>query len=80
MSYFIFYCKLVICKLISVWEQRANCFRSFTCDYVVSVRKGFLYLLLLVLGYVISLWYSLGLPYNYLRYVTWRKSTFLKTS
>ena len=37
----------------------------FTCNYVVSVRRGFLFLLVLVMGYVILLWHSLSLPYNY---------------
>ena len=33
---------------------------SFTCNYVVSVRRGFLFLCVLIL-----LWHSLSLPYNY---------------
>ena len=33
----------------------------FTCNYVVSVRRGFLFRL----DYVILLWHSLSLPYNY---------------
>ena len=37
----------------------------FTCNYVVSVRRGFLILLVLGMGYVILLWHSLSLPYNY---------------
>ena len=37
---------------------------SFACNDVVSVRRGFL--LVLVMGSVILLWHSLGLPYNYL--------------
>ena len=39
---------------------------SFTCNYVVSVRRGFLFLLVLGVGGVILLWHSLGLPYGYL--------------
>ena len=31
---------------------------------MVSVQRSFLFLLLLGIGYVISLWHSLGLPYN----------------
>ena len=38
----------------------------FTCNYVVSVWRGFLFLWVLGLGYVILLWHSLSLPYNYL--------------
>ena len=37
----------------------------FTSYYVVSVRGGFLFLLVLGMGYVILLWHSLSLPYNY---------------
>ena len=46
---------------------------SFTCNYVVSVRKGFLFLLVLVIGCVILLWHSLGLLYNYSDH-SWRKT------
>ena len=38
---------------------------SFTGNYVVSVRRGFLFLLVVGMGCVILLWHSLGLPYNY---------------
>ena len=37
----------------------------FTCNYVVSVWRGFLFLWVLGMGYVILLWHSLNLPYNY---------------
>ena len=37
----------------------------FTCNYVVSVWRGFLFLWVLGMGYVILLWHSLGLPFNY---------------
>ena len=40
------------------------CLLSFTCNYVFSVRRGFLFLLVLGMGCVILLWHSLGLPYN----------------
>ena len=33
--------------------------------YVVSARRGFLFLWVLGMGYVILLWHSLSLPYNY---------------
>ena len=36
----------------------------FTCNYVVSVRRSFLFLWVLGMGYVILLWHSLNLPYN----------------
>ena len=38
---------------------------SFTFNYVVSVRRGFIFLWVLEVGCVILLWHSLGLPYNY---------------
>ena len=38
---------------------------SITCYYAVSTRRGFLFLLVLRTGFVILLWHSLGLPYNY---------------
>ena len=41
------------------------CLLLFTCNYVVSVWRGFLFLWVLGLGYVILLWHSLSLPYNY---------------
>ena len=37
----------------------------FTCNYVVFVWRGFLFLWVLGMGYVILLWHSLSLPYNY---------------
>ena len=41
------------------------CLLLFTCNYVVSVWRGFLFLWVLGMGYVILLWHSLSLPYNY---------------
>ena len=38
---------------------------SFTCNYVVSVQRGFFFFLVLGIGCVILLWHSLGLQYNY---------------
>ena len=38
----------------------------FTCNYVVSVWRGFLFFWVLGMGYVLLLWHSLSLPYNYL--------------
>ena len=37
----------------------------FTCNYVVSVWRGFFFLRVLGMGYVILLWHSLSLPCNY---------------
>ena len=39
----------------------------FTCNYVVSDRKSFLFLLVLRIGCVNVLWHSLSLPYNYIK-------------
>ena len=36
-----------------------------TCNYAVSVCRGFLFLWVLGMGYVILLWHSLSLLYNY---------------
>ena len=41
------------------------CLLLFTCNYVVSVRRGFLFLWVLGMSYVILLWHSPSLPYNY---------------
>ena len=38
---------------------------SYSCNYVVSVRRGILSLLVLGIGCVILSWHPLGLPYNY---------------
>ena len=40
---------------------------AFTCNYVVSVRRGLLFLWMLGMDCVILLWHSLSLPckYNY---------------
>ena len=41
------------------------CLLSFTCNYVVSVRRGFLFLWAHGMGCVILLWHFLSLPLNY---------------
>ena len=45
----------------SVGEERAN----VCCNYMVSVRRGFLFLLVLGMCCIILLWHSLCIPYNY---------------
>ena len=47
-------------SITSVGEERAN------LSAVVSVWRGFLFLWVLGMGYVILFWHSLSLPYNYL--------------
>ena len=50
-------------SITSVGEERANLSAVFfTCNYVVSVWRGFLFLWVLGMGYVILLWHSLSLP------------------
>ena len=48
-------------SITSVGEERA----TFTCNYVVSVRRGFLFIVVLGMGCVILLWHALGIPYYY---------------
>ena len=50
-------------SITSVGEGRAIiiCLLLFTCNYVVSV----IFLWVFWMGYVILLWHSLSLPYNY---------------
>ena len=65
MSYFVFFCYLfaVVDKLPRLGKRELICLLLFTCNYVVSVRRGFLFLWVLGMGYVILLWHSLSLPY-----------------
>ena len=52
--------------ITSVGEERELiCLLLFTCNYVVSDWRGFLFLWVLGLGYIILLWHSLSLLYNY---------------
>ena len=46
-------------------KRELICLLLFTCNYVVSVWRGFLFLWVLGMGYVSLLWHSLSLPYNY---------------
>ena len=65
---------VVVCILLLViymqavvdWlgKRELVCLLSFTCNYMVSVWKGSLFLW--VLGCVNLLWHSLSLPYSYL--------------
>ena len=51
-------------KLPRLGKRGLICLLLFTCNYVVSVWRGFLFLWVLGMGYVILLWHSLGLPYK----------------
>ena len=46
-------------------KRELICLLLFTCNYVVFVWRGILFLWVLGMGYVILLWHSLSLPYNY---------------
>ena len=52
-------------QLPRLGKRELICLPLFTCIYVVSVWRGFLFLWVLGMGYVILLWHSLSLPYNY---------------
>ena len=53
-------------QLPRLGKRKLICLLSFTCNYVVFVWRGFLFLWVLGMGYVILLWHSLSLPYNYI--------------
>ena len=52
-------------QLPRLGKRELICLLLFTCNYVVSVWRGFLFLRVLGMGYVILLWHSLSLPYYY---------------
>ena len=52
-------------QLPRLGKRELICLLLFTCNYVVSDLRGFLFLWVLGMGYVILLWHSLSLPYNY---------------
>ena len=52
-------------QLPRLGKRELICLLLFTCNYVVSVRRGFLFLWVLGMGCVILFWHSLSLPYNY---------------
>ena len=52
-------------QLPRLGKRELVCLLLFTCNYVVSVWRRFLFLWVLGMGYVILLWHSLSLPYNY---------------
>ena len=56
---------MVVAQLPRLGKRELICLLLFTCNYVVSVWSGFLFLWVLGMGYVILLWHSLSLPYNY---------------
>ena len=52
-------------QLPRLGKRELICLLLFTCNYVVFVWRGFLFLWVLGMGFVILLWHSLSLPYNY---------------
>ena len=55
-------------QLPRLGKRELICLLLFTCNYVVSVWGGFLFLWVLGLVYVFLLWHYLSLPYNYYFY------------
>ena len=47
-------------QLPRLGKRELICLLLFTCNYVVSVWRGFLFLWVLGMGYVILLWHSLS--------------------
>ena len=56
---------MVVDQLPRLGKRELICLLLFTCNYVVFVWRGFFFLWVLGMGYVILLWHSLSLPYNY---------------
>ena len=52
-------------RLPRLGKRELICLLLFTCNYVVFVLRSFLFLWVLGMDYVILLWHSLSLPYNY---------------
>ena len=53
-------------QLPRLGKRELICLLLFTCNYVVFVWRSFLFLRVLGMDYIILLWHSLSLPYNYL--------------
>ena len=56
-------------QLPRLGKRELICLLLLTCNYVVSVWRGFPFLWVLGMGYVILLWHSLSLPYNYFEFI-----------
>ena len=61
----VIYMQAVADHLPRLGKRELICLLSFTCNYLVSVQRGFLFLFVLEMGCIILLWHSLGFPYNY---------------
>ena len=64
-SFVVYLCVNGSGSITSLGKRELICLLLFTCNYGVSVWRGFLFLWVLGMGYVILLWHSLSLPYNY---------------
>ena len=64
----IIYMLAVVDQLPRFGKRELICLLLFTCtcNYVVSVKRGFLFPWVLGMGYAILLWLSLSLPYNFI--------------
>ena len=49
-------------QLPRLGKRELICLLLFTCNYVVTVWRGFLFLWVLGMGYVILLWHSMSFP------------------
>ena len=59
------YMYAVVDQLPRLGKKELICLLLFTCNNVVSDWRGFLFLWVLEMGYVLLLWHSLSLAYNY---------------
>ena len=62
------YVKTVVDQLPRLGKRELICLLLFTCNYVVSFWRGFLFLWVLGMGYVILLWHSLSLQLTIFHY------------
>ena len=60
-------------RLPRLGKRELICLLLFTCNYVVFVWRSFLFLWVLGMDYVILLWHSLSLPYNYFALVVFHE-------
>ena len=66
---------MIVAQLPRLGKRELICLLMFTCKYVVSVWRCFLFLCVLGMGHVILLWHSLSLPYDYFSKVAQSQAT-----
>ena len=59
---------MVVDQLPRLEKRELICLLLFTCNHVVSVWRGFLFPWVLGMGFIIFLWHSLSIQYNYSYY------------